>query len=327
MGKDSENSFSCLPKDLDQTHPRPWLLVTHGESYQNHSFYNISKDKYIKRNIPEFRHKQVSATSYGWLLLIDYTRKPLNCCLVNTRSKERIELPYIDLESESNSPGSWFYECILSKSPTDPDCHVLLIASLGEFLLFCRIGDEKFIKRGFRFGDDALGTATNFKGKIYAWMCVGHNLVEVDFVNEDILLKQLVNDRGQLCQTPEASPANLLGCVGYLVESCGELLLLHAIGCNLSGEVAYFRIFKIKTNERECEELKSIGDHAIFICPFGNMSWSCTDNSGLKKNSIYYTQFSGDVYVYDIEDRSRTLIKPCCTKSGIRPPLKSWIVL
>ncbi|PIN17486.1 hypothetical protein CDL12_09850 [Handroanthus impetiginosus] len=315
MGKDSENSFSCLPKDLDQTHPGPWLLVTHGETYQNHSFYNISKDKYIKRNIPEFRHKQVSATSYGWLLLIDYTRKPLNCCLVSTRSKERIE------------PCSWFYECILSKSPTDPGCDVLLIASLGEFLLFCRIGDEKFIKRGFRFGDDALGTAINFKGKIYAWMCANHNLVEVDFVSQDILLKKLVNDRGQLCQTPESSPTNLLKCVGYLVESGCELLLLHAIGHNLSGEVAYFRIFKIKTCERECEELKSIGDRAIFICPFGNMSWLCSDNSGLKKNSIYYTQFAGNIYVYNIEDRSRTLIKPCCTKGGMRPPLKSWTVL
>ncbi|PIN10679.1 hypothetical protein CDL12_16721 [Handroanthus impetiginosus] len=324
MEKGCKNSFSRLPRDPDQTHP--WLLVSHGDDYQFHTFYDISKNEYIKRNIPEFRYKQVAATSYGWLLLIDYTIHPLQCCLVNITSKERIELPHIEYESLSTS--SFFYECVLSKPPNDPYCYVLLVASCKDYLLFCRVGEEKFIKRPKQFEDDFFETATNFKGKIYAWMSVSGKLVEVDFVGPELLLNELVNDKGQLCQIPWPSPSNTYACEDHLVDSCGELLLVHMNGYIHSREVSYFRIFKIKICEREWEELRSIGDRAIFLCPIGSMSFLCTDKSRLKKNSIYYTRFgtTTNIYVYDIEDRSKTLKKPCPTKGDIRP-LMSWIVL
>ncbi|KAI3462566.1 hypothetical protein Pfo_019229 [Paulownia fortunei] len=320
----SKNSCPCLLFSLDPGQTHPWLLVSQGKNLQTHTFYSISKNEYLERNIPEFRNKKVLSTSYGWLALIDIGKLPLDCCLVNIESKEKIQLPHIELEGPESS--SWYYKCILSKPPSDPDCHVLFSSSCDNSLLFCRLGDEKFMKRTIHFGDDYLRSATNFNGKIYAWMSRSCRFVEVDFVGQELILKQLVNDRGQLCQIPWPSPSVSCRFADYLVESCNELLLVHMICYNHSGEVAYFRIFKVNTSERECLELRSIGDRTIFLGPFGSMSSSYTDKPGVNKNSIYYTWTDKNLYVYDIEDRSKTLIKLCPVKRGALS-LKFWVVM
>ncbi|PIN23690.1 hypothetical protein CDL12_03583 [Handroanthus impetiginosus] len=293
--------------------------------YEIHTFYSISKNEYIKRKVFEFRDKQVAATSYGWLLLIDYSKDPLECFLVNTTSKERIELPSIEFDTDS----CIYYKCVLSKPPTDPNCYVLLIPCWTDDLLFCRVGEKKFIKRSKQFGDDYFAASTNFKGKVYAWMSYSGNLVEVDFVGQNLLLNQMVNNKGQAYQIPVRSTSYRFDNQDYLVESCDELLLVHMIVYPHSGQPAYFKIFKIKVCERESEELRSIGDRTIFLSSLGCMSTLCAGNSGVKKNSIYYTMIheNRNVYVYDIKDRSKILIKPCDTKGTDMPPLRSWIML
>ncbi|PIN12830.1 hypothetical protein CDL12_14558 [Handroanthus impetiginosus] len=312
MKKGCEYSPSCLPKDSDQTHPP--LLVSQGKNSQGHTFYDISKNESIKRDIPEFCNKHVSATSYGWLTLIDYRKKPLDCCLFNPESNEMIQLPSIKPEREK-------YQCFLSKPPTHPDCYVLLFVSCRNFLHFCRLGDEKFIKRQIK-----LHTLTSFKEKIYARMSESGNFVEIDFVDQHLLLKEMVNDSGQILHIPWPSPSNAPWHAHDLVESCGELLLVHMIGYHHSAQVAYFRIFRINTVEREWEELSSIGDRTIFFSLFGSMSLSCTNRSYLKKNSIYYSWIDRNLWIYDIEDRSKTLIKSTTSRIGMTDS-KSWIML
>ncbi|PIN07754.1 hypothetical protein CDL12_19672 [Handroanthus impetiginosus] len=273
MENTCSNFFSFLPKNCGQTHP--WLLVSQGKYLQSQTFCNISKHEYIERDIPEFWNKQVSATSYGWLVLIDYKGVPFDCSLVNTTSKERIQLPSIECIGIMGH----FYQCILSNPPTDSNCQVLLITCSN---------------------NDYFKAVTNFMGKLYAWMGESGNFVEVDFVGQDIVLNQIMNDKGQLCRIPCPSLPNSTGIKDFLVESCGELLL--------------------------CEELRNTGDRAIFLCHFGSMSLSCTNRSYLKRNSIYYARTGTNLCVYDIEDRSKTLLKLCPCRSDF-PGLNPWLLL
>ncbi|KAG8366540.1 hypothetical protein BUALT_Bualt17G0090500 [Buddleja alternifolia] len=314
-----ENSCCYPPVDSAQTHP--WLMVSQGTELQNHCFCNISKHQYFERSIPEFCQKQVALTSYGWLALFDLNTSPVDCCLFNIASQEKIQLPPVELDPKSK--GRRHLNCILSKPPNDPDCHVLLLSMADRSIFFCRLGDDKFIKRINRFGDDRIWLATNFKGKIYTWMRHS-DLVEIDFVGRELVLKQLVNDKGQPCRM-------LLPYVTrfseYLVESCGELLLVYMICDEWSGKVKYFRIFRINILEGEFEELRSIGDRTIFLCNHVSMSSATIDNKlgGLQKNSIYYTWPDKNVYVYDIEYRSKSILEPCPIDDT--SVLMSWIML
>ncbi|GFP91626.1 hypothetical protein PHJA_001306600 [Phtheirospermum japonicum] len=305
----SKSPFARAP---DQT--CPWLFISHGDNFENHTFYNLSKDQHFHRHIPELRDKQVALASYGWLALLDLGKGPndCTCCLFNIASKEKIKIPH--MQTKYDGGFTKYYECVLSKPPTDPDCYVMLIsAAFDESLYFCRIGDEYFADTIRDFRDGYLSTAKSFNGKTYAWMSKSNSLFEVEFDIEERLIGPgpLVCVKEPICTWPLKPSASK----EFLVEFGGELLLVHAILDMFSdeyGEVAYFRIF---TMGRECSELLNIGDRVIFIGPYGSMSALCTDESGLKKNSIYYYWRNTNLFVYDIEDRSTALLEPCPIKS------------
>ncbi|KAG8371685.1 hypothetical protein BUALT_Bualt13G0114000 [Buddleja alternifolia] len=295
-----ENLCCYPPIDPDQRHP--WLMVSHGKKLRNHTFYSISRNQYFERSIPNFCNMQVSQTNFSeWLALFDFNIRTFHCCLFNTTSKEKIQLP--SFESDLTS-----YNCILSKPPSDPDCHVLLVSSS---ILFCRLGDDKFIRRTRTFEDGHLMAAVNFCGKIYGWIIRSHaycSLVEVNFVGQDLVLRNF----GQYYQIPNPSPLGYPLFGSYLVESCGELLMVHMIIFPCKQKVAYFRIFKVNFSEMKIEELSCIGDRTIFLCPHGSMSTLCGEGT-YKKNSIYYLESlesDRNLYVYNIEDESKTLLRP-----------------
>ncbi|KAK6119976.1 hypothetical protein DH2020_046285 [Rehmannia glutinosa] len=312
----SKSRFSHPPfsSDPDQTHP--WLLVSQGKNLESHTFYDPSKNQYFKRNIPELRNKYVSLASYGWLALIDVGKVPLQCCLFNTTSKQKIRLPRIRLDEYPEPRSILFYECVLSKPPgDDPDCHVMFLFPGSIF--FCRLGDKKFVEKSTIFGDDLLSGPTSLNGKIYAWMDASQIFVEIDFGGgREFILKPLVDDRGLHYTWPSPLPSPCYS--DYLLEFYGELLLVHK-SCNIYGKVKCFRILKLNTLEKTCTELMNIGDHAIFVGSHGCKLALCSNESGVKKNSIYYYKQNIDrkLYVYDIEERSKTLVKPCRFNWGL----------
>ncbi|PIN25920.1 hypothetical protein CDL12_01334 [Handroanthus impetiginosus] len=310
----NESSYSCLPPP-DCNKGQPWLVVSHGQQLQRQSFYTILKHRYMTRIIPDMRNKQVLPTSFGWLALIDVTTQ--ECCLMNMSSMDKIQLPRLGLKSIKNR----YFRCTLSKPPGDPDCHVLLVSTTQNLLLFCRIGDEKFVSRRNAFQDDKLAATTNFQGKIYAWMSKSSNLVTLDFAGNDVWLDTLGNDnrKGEWPLSSNSSPWDY-----ELMESYGKLLMVQKIYS--FGEIIHFKIFKIDPSVMACEELQSIGNRNIFLSNFGSMCVSASGCWGMKDNLIYFT-LSNDknLYAYDIEDHSKTFYMPC--NIAKRGALKFWIMI
>ncbi|KAK6119965.1 hypothetical protein DH2020_046292 [Rehmannia glutinosa] len=222
----SKSRFSHPPfsSDPDQTHP--WLLVSQGKNLESHTFYDPSKNQYFKRNIPELRNKYVSLASYGWLALIDVGKVPLQCCLFNTTSKQKIRLPRIRLDEYPEPRSILFYECVLSKPPgDDPDCHVMFLFPGPSFFLVVSVTKSSS--------------------------------------------KSLPSSRRLIIEPDKPQWKNI--------------------------------------------RLMDASDHAIFVGSHGCKLALCTNESGVKKNSIYYYKQNIDrkLYVYDIEERSKTLVKPC----------------
>ncbi|GER52473.1 hypothetical protein STAS_29924 [Striga asiatica] len=322
-----ECRFPLDPDDDDQAgHPR--LLVSHGLNLKNHALYDISKNQHVDLDIPELISKLVFFTSYSnWLVLIDLyndLRHPIHdcgCCLLNITSGQRIRIPHKWIKN-------YGIECVLCGPPTEPDCH--LIIRNNNNLYYCRLGDDSFIDiEAERYNNKTVSTAASFGRKTYLLM--ENSLFELVFhgdrkpsveCGEELEFVPVVRVAAEeLCTWPVKPSATK----DFIVKSveCGEILVVRALVqryTDLFENVAYFRVFRIimgKGNKECVEELKSIGDRALFLGKNGSTTCRADMSSGVKRNSIYYYWDEWDLYVYDLEDRSTTLLRPCPVKGPL----------
>ncbi|KAI3467522.1 hypothetical protein Pfo_024185 [Paulownia fortunei] len=290
-----------------ERHP-PWLLISHGQQHEKQCFYSIPENRFHATSIPELCDKYVLGCAYGWLVLVDTDTD--DCCLWNPVSMEKIELPQLEYSSMYN-------RCVLSKPPTEPDCHILFNSSSASHRAFCQVGDDEFVIQLSVDEEIYLLAAASFQGKIYGFTLPGYRFVSVHFVDKTLELRPILKgegegEGGQPWHIPSPSRTWVTMLDNYLIESpCGELLLVHKMYlCSFLYDGLDFRVFRVDTNQKECMELCDIGKRAIFLSHCGG--GFCSSSAGIKPNSIYYTvPDSRNLYVYDLNDRSTTPLLPC----------------
>ncbi|KAI3467524.1 hypothetical protein Pfo_024187 [Paulownia fortunei] len=262
----------------------PWLLISHGQQHEKQCFYSISENRFHATSIPELCDKYVLGCAYGWLVLVDTDTD--DCCLWNPVSMEKIELPQLEYSSMYN-------RCVLSKPPTEPDCHILFNSSSASHRAFCQVGDDEFVIQLSVDEEIYLLAAASFQGKIYGFTLPGYRFVTVHFVDKTLELRPILKGEGE----GEGEE-----------DSLGTFLVHHEHGFLYDG--LDFRVFRVDTNQKECMELCDIGKRAIFLSHCGG--GFCSSSAGIKPNSIYYTvPDSRNLYVYDLNDRSTTPLLPC----------------
>ncbi|KAL7132431.1 hypothetical protein ABFS83_12G073700 [Erythranthe nasuta] len=326
----NQESFSSLPYPLDSDHKtHPLLLLSHGDYLQNQTFYSISKNKApVDAKIAEFRTKKAISTSHpSWLALIRLGKSSISFSLLNTATKQEIHLPKIKQKPEPNYTDI-HYTCTFSETPTNPNCRVLFTALFDSRIHFCRIGDEKFISRPNKYGDDddddTLTSPVYCNGKIYAWMSRSSTFVQVDFIGGEITIAN------KLVRIPNPKPSFLRLYMEHVVESDGEILMVYAYCSHEhTGDICYFIIFNIDPLKGEWSEVKTIGNRTIFLDPYKSKSFLCNttaDDDSVKKNSIYFFGADRILYVYDIDDRSKTIVKLPTIKRN-SPWRLSWVLM
>ncbi|KAL3641153.1 hypothetical protein CASFOL_016121 [Castilleja foliolosa] len=248
--------------------------------------------------IPVLVDKLILASNYGWLVLVD--RYKGDCCLWNPVSKDIIELPFLDK--------CYLYrKCVLSKPPTEPDCHILFNSLSPNLQSFCKIGDVEYVHSSPK--EDRLVAIASFQGKIYGVMHPGYKFVTIEFVERTIEFRPMLNNMKQPLTAPFIKRDWVLRHDNQLIGSGGELLLV------IKGYVhnnyyiydgSEYRVFRVDINRMECIELDDIGDHAILVNCYGNGYYCSSSGTNLiKPNSIYNTSYFGaHLYVYDLDDKS-----------------------
>jgi hypothetical protein len=84
----------------------------------------------------------------------------------------------------------------------------------------------------------------------------------------------------------------------FLVESlCGDLLMVHVFW-NLQTTIKY-KVYKLDWERMEWDEIKSLGEEAIFLCCDGSACIRADDSTIYKPNCIYDI-FNEDFRVYDL---------------------------
>ncbi|CAN0903939.1 F-box/kelch-repeat protein At1g57790 [Linum grandiflorum] len=172
-------------------------------------------------------------------------------------------------------------------------------------LYFCQVGDDKW--SALKFQGVKSKNVVLYNDKIYAiqtWALRTSVLAEIEmqptYADEtiDVLNHYLWRQRGS-----EKSKE-------YLVESCGELLIIQVVTDGYKPPIKVImniKVFRFDAKTKTIDELEDLGDRAIFISNnngercFG----CCATKFGVKKNSIYLT-YRGErhVYKYDYENDS-----------------------
>ena len=287
-----------LPPSLCQS--RPWLIISHGQDAQRQTFFDISKNYYISKIIPELCDKGIchSCSSYGWLVLKDYTSH--DCSLLNLVSMEMIELPPIEYSTSEY--------CILWLPPSDPNSHLLVVYK--DFLMLWRPGDTEFVRKEFLFDVEfnSFSTINVHEGNIYALVAPHRDIVKADFKDPIVHFKKLINGEKPTLGLQEGH----VFYNSYLVECNDEMLLVYKIysASFLShGVVSTFEIFRLDYSKDAWIKVKDIGERTIFLSEYQGRS-SFVSNPQVKTNSIYFTQHR-HLCIFDLDDQSIELSLPC----------------
>lgn len=289
--------------------PYPWLLIFDGKDQERQTFFSISEDRFYTRIIPEMHNKVIIYTcNNGWLVLRDLINS-MNVCLFNPTSKETVQLPPLEDDDK--------YTCILSSSPSDHNhqCQVVFIDTKCMFY-FCRLGDSKFDKRVFEtempLGRIHMIDATFFGGKIYFIVNLGsviYPLFIAEFVDSEIRFTKLGIE-----EYHDQSPQDIISSGSYLIESCGEILLLRKLMFGIYRRNVFgFLVFRMDFLENKWVQVKNIGERTIFLSLSGSSISTCSIVAeGVKQNAIYFTKAADRyLYVFDLEDDTISKSLPC----------------
>ncbi|KAL3617498.1 hypothetical protein CASFOL_037819 [Castilleja foliolosa] len=248
--------------------------------------------------------KCVLASTHGWLVLVDNFNG--ECCIWNPGSKDMIKLPPLQYSYTYN-------KCVLSKPPTEPDCHILFNSSCMYVQSFCKIGDVEYVRQSLREKRSQLvAIASSSQGKIYGVMRPGYKFVTIEFVGATMELRPilLINREEEPWKAPVIKRNWVVAQYTNLIDSpFGDELLLvikDYAHHNYIIDGSEYKVFRVDINRMECIEVDDIGDHAILIGYYGN--GFCCSSGGtntFKPNSIYHTtRCRAHIYVYDLDDKS-----------------------
>ncbi|EYU17451.1 hypothetical protein MIMGU_mgv1a019188mg [Erythranthe guttata] len=171
----------------------PSLFILHGDFKEKQLIYNLLENDVRVLNLPILQGMRILASSYGWLVLSNPMTN--ECCLLNPTSMEIVNLPHL--------PVSCVYTmCILSKPPTDPDCHILFNLTNSLDQSFCRIGDEEFchVKEIDEDGNAmrALRAVGSFNGTIYGIIDPDDVMVTIHFVGKTLEFRPIMTVDGEV---------------------------------------------------------------------------------------------------------------------------------
>ncbi|KAL3499364.1 hypothetical protein ACH5RR_038457 [Cinchona calisaya] len=305
----------------------PMLMLAEKKDSDDREFYSLSRGKIWRTlSLPEAKGKKCIETR-GWLLTIPSSG---DMKLLHPFSRVQIELPHVPFPFYDGY--SFIRRAVLSANPSETSNFVLMVVhSRGKNLGFWRPGDKSWtgiVSRQGAFSDvnyhNGKFYAISYGGQIWSWdvtapdLTVAQRLFCIDF--------RLIGGRES-----------------YVVESSGELLIVSRDGAGIAsyGETygaTNFRVIQLDLIRSRWNELRSLGERAIFVGFNGAFSVDSTNFSGIiRPNCIYFTDDSDEAFrytnshlgggkdmgVYNLEDRKIGRFDDVRSFSLICPPI--WV--
>ncbi|PPS04739.1 hypothetical protein GOBAR_AA15929 [Gossypium barbadense] len=271
-------------------HTHPSFVLTNLEHSNNQLVFNMFNTPHNAKRILEVRQMRTVKCAFGWLFQVDWGYS--DCLLINPQSMEKINLPRLP---------KIFDKCVISSSPKDPSCIVLLIdyysfenGSRVDFI-YCRPGESEWTIVTVSSSSDESQNST-------------------DSDNEEDEEEEVY---GLELKLPLATSLGTVDNKIYMVESCDEIFVVRI---NLRGEctenaskITEVEVFKLSLTRKIWEKVGCLGENIAFFC-YGDSC--CVVSSCMEKgkgNCIYFIDSFPDdenVYAFDFEDGSISVSLP-----------------
>lgn len=267
----------------------PWLFTVADDSYilQNIIDENMS----FKIRIPDFLlgRKFINDSSYGWLVLKSKQNGIIT--LLNPFSRAQLDLPALA------NPGPVFLH--MSSPPTKPDCVVLLV-DVGKLYVW-------------RPGDTSWNIEENMDIKYYmSTISLQGQFYAIAYPYYRLITFQVLPLRvRKLNVPPPMDIRNILMYDVFLVESCGEILLVCIrMPCldRVGHDIFMLRhdmcdkhqviLFRLDLKNETWIKIESLGDQTLFLKNnIQAMSISAHDAKCYGNCMYSINQWSRDVYI------------------------------
>ncbi|PIA48050.1 hypothetical protein AQUCO_01400560v1 [Aquilegia coerulea] len=306
----------------------PWLIVPSEYSdmktgniwFGRVGFFSILDGKVYYLHIPEMKERRICGSSNGWLITV---HESSDIGLLHPFSKEIIKLPSLldfpgivgmgystiwgSIEyrtSRDTCPGSsdwirdnYIRKAIVSSKFTRDKASLVVMVIAGKLdeLLFCRleIMENTWIQVQ---GEKHFFDVTYYNGKFYAVDVFGNVFVVEGLDSSSPFTKRIIdNGDGDKCRHSS-----------YLIKCSGNLLkVVPFVERSPHTRTIRFQVLKLDFENKKWLEVKTLGNHALFVGSNHGICISTSGFPGCKGNSIYYTENHKKHYtlgIYNVED-------------------------
>ncbi|PIA51520.1 hypothetical protein AQUCO_01100401v1 [Aquilegia coerulea] len=266
----------------------PSIVFSHGDKYNGQVFCPLHDGLCHVKRVPEMRRMHCVGSCYGWLIL--QNNYSTQCYLFNPTSSEKIDLPPLIHKS--------FDFGVLTYSPTDPSCVIVLVSKKKYSIIFCRIGDDTWSEQNLKQEGEKVGGSdigvTSFEGKVYVFFRQWTNVI---YFYQTFAYVQLHDTKKPQFSVPETCPL-----VKNLVECCGEIFLVYG--------TQSLDVFRLDLCSKVWVKVESISNQIFLVSETSSAALSATE-LGVKGNCIYFFHREYPcLYRFDMDDGTTTVMRP-----------------
>ncbi|KAE9595445.1 putative F-box domain-containing protein [Lupinus albus] len=282
-----------------QRHGFPWLLVSGQQNKEVRTCISIFENRVWELELPEAQGKYCWGSFRDWLIMVkDLDSFHLEVNLLNLFSRSQIGLPSI---------WNFYHKMVLSGLPSDNNFVCMLLHSQYRELAFWIPGAQSWYKH--KLAGEPFQDAVFFNGSFYL-LGDGFNVWQIDVKNIYSSISDDENDFGTLSkleiQFHEVKSPEILQLregmiiqnhddyqiLRYLVESCGEILLIcryFSAKQDVLLETQKFEVYSFDCCESSWKKVEILGDQMIFLGKCCSTSFSAKEIGVGIRNSIYFS--------------------------------------
>ncbi|GAA0167743.1 hypothetical protein LIER_40438 [Lithospermum erythrorhizon] len=245
-----------------------------------------------------------SGSSYGWLAFGTGEENDFEVTLYNPFTRDKInDLPHIEKELTMLYPHFFIIKVILSANPSvsRDDLYIVVIYDGMHELALLKYGQKSWTYIDFMGINLVSADVIFFRGLLYA-VTFSARIASIDIIGSLNMKKQEAPQPIFILQNEAVEYAK----AEYLVESSqGELLLVKKYYYLDEEDVQTnfrFKVYKVVIssdgNGAKLEEVKSLGNDALFVGDNHSMSVSILEFPECQPDSIYFTDDGYDPGFY-----------------------------